>query len=424
MPDRDVAVAVNGVSPAGIRLATTALFVLPATVFVLPVNLLPFGILLLASTVLALPGLLSMWAALGRGRWLLLAGSVGVVALAVLSVWWHDHALHALDNLSRLMVVPWLVCWMVYWRPSLSHLQRGAVLGLVAMAMLVGWQFAQGGLRPSGWVNPIVLADGAVALLALAVFCRPHGRQRTGMWLALFSSLVVLILTGSRGAWPAWLLVVVAAFLGTGMFSKATRWRTVATVTLVTLFLLAINPALREQMRLQEFGEDVIRLENGDGDSSLGARLRLWQLAGDTFNDRPLTGTGVGRFDQAVQTLPECRQGAEHHHVCGLSHAHNDAAEWLATGGVLGLLGLLLVYGAPVVLYWRRWRLTDWSSRGSAPAGLMLVAVYVLCGLTQSMFSHQLTAGLYAVLVGILLGADWRPAGRPIPGGPVPTARA
>jgi len=42
--------------------------------------------------------------------------------------------------------------------------------------------------------------------------------------------------------------------------------------------------------------------------------------------------------------------------------------------------------------------------RGSAWAGAMLVLVYVLCGLTQSVFKHQLTASVYAILCGVLLG--------------------
>jgi O-antigen ligase len=38
----------------------------------------------------------------------------------------------------------------------------------------------------------------------------------------------------------------------------------------------------------------------------------------------------------------------------------------------------------------------------------MLVVVYVLSGITQSMFAHALTTTLYAVLVGLLLGLSLR----------------
>jgi len=34
----------------------------------------------------------------------------------------------------------------------------------------------------------------------------------------------------------------------------------------------------------------------------------------------------------------------------------------------------------------------------------MLVATFVLCGMTQSMFAHQITASVYTTLVGLLAG--------------------
>ena len=47
-------------------------------------------------------------------------------------------------------------------------------------------------------------------------------------------------------------------------------------------------------------------------------------------------------------------------------------------------------------------RLED--SLGPAAAGAMIVVCYVLCGLTQSMFAHQITASFYASIVGVLAG--------------------
>ena len=48
----------------------------------------------------------------------------------------------------------------------------------------------------------------------------------------------------------------------------------------------------------------------------------------------------------------------------------------------------------------------------SAAAGAMLVAVYLLGGLTQSMFAHQTSSALYAALCGLLLGLALRESGR------------
>ena len=42
--------------------------------------------------------------------------------------------------------------------------------------------------------------------------------------------------------------------------------------------------------------------------------------------------------------------------------------------------------------------------------GVMVVVSYILCGLTQSMFAHQLIASFYAVAVGTLYGFALREA--------------
>ena len=80
-------------------------------------------------------------------------------------------------------------------------------------------------------------------------------------------------------------------------------------------------------------------------------------------------------------------------------------AEWGATLGVPGVLLLLGIYGLPLWLFVRLHRRSgELGFRGPAAAGVMLVVAYVLCGMTQSMFAHQITVSTYAALVGVLCG--------------------
>ncbi len=108
--------------------------------------------------------------------------------------------------------------------------------------------------------------------------------------------------------------------------------------------------------------------------------------------------------------LPQCSTG-QWVQYCHLGHAHNDLAEWAATQGVLGILLLLAVYGVPLWLFVRLYRRSGHERfRGPAAAGIMVVISYVLCGLTQSMFAHQVTAGFYVSLIGVLIGLAVREA--------------
>jgi O-antigen ligase len=175
-------------------------------------------------------------------------------------------------------------------------------------------------------------------------------------------------------------------------------------VALVGGLILAV-PELREVTRLNELHSDVQRIERGDANSSAGARLERLQVAWHTLLERPWKGIGIGHFDTAMERLPECRPPATPVERCDLGHAHNDLAEWGATLGIPGLVLLFGVYGLPLWLFVHLHRRSgEHIFHGPAAAGIMLVGSYVLCGLTQSMFAHQIAASTYAALVGVLAG--------------------
>ena len=135
--------------------------------------------------------------------------------------------------------------------------------------------------------------------------------------------------------------------------------------------------------------------------------MKFLSLAWHAFLDHPWMGLGIDRFGTLVEQLPECR--AQELTVCKLRHAHNDLAQWSATLGIPGLVLIVALYLLPAAHFLRIIRTNRLTvPKGSAWAGLILVAVYVLSGITQSMFAHALTTTLYAVLIGLLLGLALR----------------
>src|SRR3546814_20466706 len=63
--------------------------------------------------------------------------------------------------------------------------------------------------------------------------------------------------------------------------------------------------------------------------------------------------------------------------------------------GIPGLLAILALYGVPLLLFARRLRGAGRCSASAPCAGVLFVATFALCGLTQSMFAHQLSASFY-----------------------------
>ncbi|HIE5354440.1 O-antigen ligase family protein [Stenotrophomonas maltophilia] len=384
-------------------LAQIGLFCLPALVLTVPINLLPYGLLLLASTLLA-PELL--WRARHMAgqpvkvlTWLMLA----VLALGLLSVLLFEQGLRDVDNRSRFVVIPWIALWVCALRPDLRWLWRGALAGLVATFVMSLWQVLQGAPRAELFTNAIVLADIVMVLMVLLVFCRPS-RRWSLVIVGMAAGCGTIVLTGSRGVFAALLALLVVLALSLRWRTGTARLSVLAGMLAIGATLLLSVPELRHQVRLSELHSDMQRMEQGDSDSSAGARVERLQVAWDTFLDHPLVGVGIGHFDDAMQRVPVCRENPDEQR-CHLGHAHNDVAEWAATQGMPGLLLLLAVYGVPLWVFVRLHRRSGRSTfRGPAAAGIMIVTTYVLCGLTQSMFAHQMTASFYVTIVGLLAG--------------------
>lgn len=389
--------------------AATALWCLPAFAVAMPSGLLWFGLLLLGTTLLV-PD--QLWAArreMGATLTVVFWLAIAVLAIAVVSVGLNDLGWREIDTRTRMLVIPWAALWAYALQPSRRMLWLGALCGIAFAFALALWQVLGGAARADGWTNAIVFADVVLGLMVLAVFCRAPGRWGWSL-AAIVLGVVTIVLSGSRGAWPGLLTILLVMALGSSWKTGRLRFLLLGITFVLGAGLMLKVPALSEQVRLTELRQDVGRYEQGDHDSSTGARLERLSVAGRTFVMHPLTGIGIGRFDEAMKQLPVCRQGWQER--CHLGHAHNDLAEWAATLGVPGLVAIIALYALPLWLFVRLIRAAGHGRRprGSAWAGAMLVVMYVLCGLTQSMFAHQLTAGFYAATVGVLLGLAMREA--------------
>jgi len=398
--------------------AAVALWCLPALTLSIPRGLLPFGLLLLASTLLVPLRVVRATREIGW-PWSLvaLAGIVPLlVALASIQLTGSDHGI---DGRDRLLALPWAMAWAWALDPPRLMLWRGALAGLLAAAALALVQVLAGASRAGGWANEIVFADVILMLMVLVVFCRPpRSWHWAGFGLAL--GVLAILLSGSRGPWPGLLVLLLVLVFGSGWRSRRSRVLLLGGMVTCGIVLLASVPALTEQLRLSELRNDIARMDRGDHNSSAGARLERLYVAAGAFTAAPWTGVGFGDFDRAMQRLPACRgEAAQRIERCHLGHAHNDLAEWAATMGVPGMLAVIVLYAVPLWLFLRLRRGVRLGRlRGSASAGAMLVVMFVLCGMTQSMFAHQTTVAVYAAFGGVLLGmalreARWSPRGAP-----------
>lgn len=377
-----------------------------AALLVVPKGLSVFAALMLVATVLALPDAWRKARSAPPALYVLLAAASGVVAIAAVSAWSGEASLSALDNPSRALLLPW--CAWLAWvtRVRMSSLWYGALAGLLVAFAISNTQVSLGAERAGSDANPIVFANAVLTLLVLAVFCRP---SQEGWPLKLLLTLVVVlanvvvILSGSRGVLPGVGLVMLMLLAGTA--SHRRWWRLGGAVCLLAALFVAMwtVPWLSSQFRLDQLHADVSGFAAGEVDQPISARMALLSVAWDAFRESPLTGVGIDTFAARIDASTYCLQAERH--FCGLAHAHNDVAQWGATMGLIGLIGLGLLYLAPLWIAAHRIRRLH-LHRPVGPSWTvgMLVATYLVSGLTQSMFSHALTTSAFVVFAGLLLG--------------------
>ena len=392
-----------------VRLGACALFS-SAAFTLLPKGFAIFGAFLIACTFLVPERFIAAWREHRRVLSWITGMCAAVILLAVTSMQLTGREWQVLDKYARFLLMPWCALLACALSPPRVWLWAGALLGVSIAFAVALTEDASGVARVGGWHNSIVFANAVLALLVIAVYCRPEG-QRPWIYLsiavALVLGVVTIVLSGTRGAMPGFGLMLLVAVVGGG--SGRRRWYRSGGMLAFMLFVLLLMwtvPWLASQTRLDGIQTDLQRYAQGHVDSPVGARLQFLSLAWQAFLDHPLTGVGLDNFAPQVKLLPQCVRDLG---ICQLGHAHNDIAQWSATLGVPGLLAIISIYLVPFVLFVRLIRSDDRKpANGAAWAGVMLVLVFLLSGMTQSMFSHALTTMTYVIFIGLLLGLALR----------------
>lgn len=396
-------------------MADSLVFAFPILVLCVPRGA---GVFLAGIAILLLAG----WRGLGRD-WrqhadVLLPLTLSVLAFMAVNLsskFYHQTPWNVIDNPSRALLAI-LTSWaIVRTAPKPERLWSGITVGLFGALLIVSYQYlVSHEARPAAWVQPIAFAN-MVAALALIGFARPGSGFRTHMqaWFNVLCAVPILVMNGTRGAMIAMLLTLLPLLLvrykgfSVRMFLAACAG---IVAMVVALYSMPGSPAT-ERMHLAI--QEVREFKHGNAESSVGARLQMWEIGLQYFVDHPWAGAGVGQFAKVLKVAPYCERNTKSG-VCMLEHAHNDIVEAATTTGVPGLLTLLGLFLVPAALFWRMLRACHavGNARGESlgAAGLAVVLASLISGLTQVTMAHQANVVFYAGLIGMLLGLAGREA--------------
>ena len=294
---------------------------------------------------------------------------------------------------------------------NLVALWYGLAIGSIITGCAAIVEFGSSASRVGGPVNPILFGDIALVMAFMTLagysFFKAHGRW----WVLVPIAAVILGMTasfisGARGGWIA--LPALITILLWGRFSKVAswkRWLMIVGVIIVcaTLYSLPftgvakrIDPALSQIANYAESEiTDSVRA------SSVGVRFEMWQGAWQIFAEHPIAGVGWGNYRAAMEQ--QVLQGLRHPQAATFAHPHSQYLSVLANGGLIGGLGMFLLFLIPLKLFVETYKEGSESMRQLSIAGILMMVGFLHFALTEAILERILSTSYLAFYLAVLM---------------------
>ncbi|MDH5355846.1 MAG: O-antigen ligase family protein, partial [Gammaproteobacteria bacterium] len=291
----------------------------------------------------------------------ILFGAIGAyLALSGFNIWLFEADISEMDNVTLFVL---LLPAFFYIRKSninSNHILTGLLAGAIATLGIALFQIfyldldrAYGTLKavPFGGIS-ITLA---VMCLTVALFT-DGTRFKRWMLFGFVAALGASVLSGTRGAWLC-LFTVLAVF----MIINPNKWSiklrliaSLATIVLINSAYFIPGVGLRIDQAVQNLNTYYL---DDKVNTSLGRRLETWRASWIGIMEHPITGAGAGNYHSWIQELAE--RGRINPHIKPIAHIHNDYLSAAFHRGWPGLITLLVLYMAPLLLFWQRFKLAS-----------------------------------------------------------------
>jgi O-antigen ligase len=344
---------------------------------------------------------------------------VALLASALLSSIVHPGGLHALRVVAQFSVLAAVACAFCV-APRSGEVLGAVWTGVTAGAVLAGVTapvvvVLVGASRAAG-IGGHAIAFGNLALLmgvasiALAPlahqgpFRLPERVISVAPAVAVLAGVLASALSGSRGGWLA--APVMAILLITHRRRGGTAFpRRVATLVVAAAIAgVALGGGMPVE-RLADAPADVGDYVGGDldrraGGTTIGARFEAWRSAGQAFTESPVLGIGWGNLPDHFRDAVD--RGERHPRIAEFEHAHQQLLGALASGGLIGGAAVVAVVAIPAAAFRRARGSASVRDRAVGTAGLLVVASYVVFGLTEGILDNLAPVSFFGVMVGAL----------------------
>jgi O-antigen ligase len=212
------------------------------------------------------------------------------------------------------------------------------------------------------------------------------------------------IQSGARGGWIA---IPVLLFIWWLSRNPKISWPKLAAIILSILLTVALSYVFIEKVhsRIDMIYQDLSDFQHGNKDTSLGARLQLWQVAGKLITENPVFGVGPDGFAQMMSSLNERGVITTWAASLGRGEVHNEILAKTVGLGLFGLLSSLAVFVVPLIIFIRFAHSAVAQKRTAAYVGICLVTGFFIFGLSLEIFNLKMIDAFYSLTVAVLIAA-------------------
>lgn len=300
------------------------------------------------------------------------------------------------DYFYKYIIAIFVFIAAIFVKVKKKYYISGLIVGCMLTFCIAAWQFKGVG-RAEGFTNAIRFGNLSLwmscACLIFAMVGESSLKTRVALVVSAMFGIFASFLSLSRGGW---VFIFILPFIFFVFYEDKIKGAKVIIFSLFAICVLAFFAAqipFVEKRIVQAKTEVVSYLDGNPGSAatSVGARLEQWSLAWRMGWDKPILGWGEhGYIDGRRQYVAE---GKADPTVVNFGHSHNEFLNVFAKKGLVGVFGLILVYLAPILLFWPRkacmksldtCRVKDYKA--VCLVGLSIPLAYAVFGLTEYFF--------------------------------------
>ena len=382
------------------------IFIFPSAVFTIP----KYGIIAVCMLILSLVGLTLIRDELELNKWekYFVFSFVFYFVVIAINLWWFNGKLHDLDTPSRFLLV--LPIFFFIRKSNISDnwflwgvIFGSIVAGVIKFGVIDVYYLSKMSVIGTGHFT---LFSSIFGLSSLFFISAENSKiKNTLLYIVFVFGMVASFISGGRGVWIAAILSLTFILIINPM-QWSVKSRSLSILSVILLFYSAyLIPQTGVKDRIDSALKNTTSwIENGQANSSSGARLEMWKASFKVIKENLIIGVGEDNYSKHQKKLID--QGKVDKFVGNFSHPHSEYITSLVEQGAIGLLAFIFMLLAPFMLFLNliKYNSFNYKERALAVSGIFIVGHYGIYAFTATVFAHQESTLFFAVFLVVIAG--------------------